>query len=70
MLEVPYSIKLPSNQSGIERVNQMYLNVFKDNISLVCFKVDTMEMVAVNALTCKESEVWIFRIHVVSAPQS
>ncbi|KAJ6642167.1 hypothetical protein Bhyg_07114 [Pseudolycoriella hygida] len=44
------------SESGIRRVNEMYLNVFKEKISLVCLKMDTMEIVAVNALTYRDSE--------------
>lgn len=46
-----------STESGIRRVNEMYLNVFKEKISLICLKIDTMEIVGINALTYRESEV-------------
>lgn len=49
--------KTLSSESGIRRVNQMYLNVFKEKISLVCLNIDTMEIVGVNALTYRDSEV-------------
>lgn len=49
--------KTLSSECGIRRANQMYLNVFKEKISLICLKIDTMEVVGVNALTYCESEV-------------
>lgn len=49
--------KALSNEAGIRRVNEMYRNVFKEKISLICLKFDTMEIVGINALTYRESEV-------------
>lgn len=49
--------KTLSSDSGIRRVKQMYLDVFKEKISLICLNIDTMEIVGVNALTYFESEV-------------
>ncbi|KAG4071464.1 hypothetical protein HA402_011618 [Bradysia odoriphaga] len=48
--------KTLSSECGIRRVNQMYLNVFKEKISLVCLKIDTLEIVGINALTYRDSE--------------
>lgn len=49
--------KTLSSESGVRQVNQMYRNIFKEKISLICLKIDTMEIVGVNALTYRESEV-------------
>ncbi len=49
--------KTLSSEAGARRVNQMYLNVFKEKISLICLKIDTMEIVGINALTYRDSEV-------------
>lgn len=49
--------KTLSSESGIRQVNEMYRNVFKEKISLICLKIDTMEIVGINALTYRESEV-------------
>lgn len=54
--------KTLSSECGIRRANQMYLNVFKEKISLICLKIDTMEVVGVNALTYCESEVNFLKI--------
>lgn len=50
--------KTLSSESGIRSVSQMYLNVFKEKISLICLKIDTMEIVGINALTYRDSEVF------------
>jgi hypothetical protein len=41
------------DDSGIQRVREMYRNVFKEKISLVCIKMGTKEIAGVNALTIK-----------------
>lgn len=49
--------KTLSSESGIRSVSEMYLNVFKEKISLICLNMDNMEIVGLNALTYRESEV-------------
>lgn len=39
-----------SSDSGIERVSEMYRNVFKEKISLICLTKETKEIVGINAL--------------------
>jgi hypothetical protein len=45
-----------ANESGIQRVREMYRNVFKENISLICFRMGTEEIAGLNALTVKNRE--------------
>lgn len=49
--------KTLSSEYGVRRISEMYRNVFREKISLVCLKFDTMEIVGINALTYRESEV-------------
>lgn len=42
-----------TGDSGIQRVREMYRNVFKEKISLICLKTGTNEIAGVNALTVK-----------------
>lgn len=49
--------KTLSSEGGIRRVNEMYLNVFKEKISLICLNIGTMEIVGINAITYRDSEV-------------
>lgn len=49
------------SESGIRRLNEMFLNVFKEKISLICLNIDTMEIVGINAITNRESEVGLHK---------
>lgn len=42
-----------ADEAGIQRVSNMYRNVFKEKISLICIKLGTNEVVGLNALTLK-----------------
>lgn len=42
-----------ADEAGIQRVSNMYRNVFKEKISLICIKMGTNEVVGLNALTIK-----------------
>lgn len=39
-----------ATDDGIERIRQMYRRVLEDNISLICLKADTNEIIGVNAI--------------------
>jgi hypothetical protein len=41
------------DDTGIQRVREMYRNVFKEKISLICLKMGTKEIAGLNALTIK-----------------
>lgn len=45
------------SESGVRRVNEMFLNVFQEKISLICLNIDTLEIVGISAITNRESEV-------------
>lgn len=45
--------KTLATEAGIKRVSEMYRNVFKEKISLICLKKDTQEVAGVNALYVK-----------------
>lgn len=49
-----------SGESGLRSVSEMYRNVFKEKISLICLTMDTLEIVGLNALTARECEVKSF----------
>lgn len=51
--------KTLADDSGIQRVREMYRNVFKEKISLICLKMDTNEVVGLNALGVKTRETLI-----------
>lgn len=51
--------KTLDGESGIQRVREMYRNVFKEKISLICFKLGSQEIVGLNALTVKTRENFI-----------
>lgn len=38
------------SDDGVERIRQMYRSVFEDNISLICLKANTNEIIGVNAI--------------------
>lgn len=44
------------DQNGIQRVSNMYRNVFEEKISLICISKATNEIAGVNALTIKTRE--------------
>lgn len=62
--------KTLSSECGIRRVGQLYLNVFKEKISLVCLKIDTMEIVGIDALTFRDSEVGDFNLNFILMKKS
>lgn len=41
------------DEKGIQRVSNMYRNVFKEKISLICIKMGTNEIAGLNALTIR-----------------
>lgn len=51
--------KTLADDSGIQRVREMYRNVFKEKISLICLKMDTNEVVGLNALGVKSKDTLI-----------
>lgn len=48
--------KTLEGDSGIQRVREMYRNVFKEKISLICLKVSTNEIAGLNALHIKSRD--------------
>lgn len=52
-----------SSEEGFVRVAEMYRNVFKEKISLVCLRMATMEIVGCNAMTAKtRSDIKILEV--------
>ncbi|CAG9805185.1 unnamed protein product [Chironomus riparius] len=44
------------SDDGVERIRQMYRKVFEENISLICLKADTNEIIGVNAITIRSKD--------------
>ena len=45
--------KTLDDDSGMKKVREMYRNVFKEKISLICFKLGSKEIAGLNALCIK-----------------
>ena len=45
-----------ATKSGLENVMERYRNLLREKTSLICLKLDTQEIVGVNALTVKTKE--------------
>jgi hypothetical protein len=44
------------DEAGVQRVRELYRNVFKEKISLICINMANKEIAGVNALTVKTRE--------------
>ena len=51
--------KTLDGDSGIQLVREMYSNVFKEKISLICFKLGSKEIAGLNALCIKTRDNFI-----------
>ena len=50
------------DEKGFERVREMYRNVFKEKISLICMKKGSNEIVGINALTFKTKSTLLNKV--------
>lgn len=48
--------KTLATEEGVRRVSDMYRNVFKEKISLICLKMGTNEVAGLNALYVKSKD--------------
>lgn len=48
--------KTLATEEGVKRVGDMYRNVFKEKISLICLKMGTHEVAGLNALFVKSKD--------------